>query len=701
MHACKNLMKGVKKGTRNEVAILLASYWLNFCKMKRSKAWGRLDSWNTKNQAPLEEKELLSIMQSAEKGDYNYGCSNPFLKRFCPGRKKCPLFDYATKISHGNLNVILEKRDPNWQIQFYKDKQQMSTRLPFKFPTDLHWKPQFGSLRKQIDQEYGQDAMGVRGDIVEKLRRKCKRWNEIGEKSKQEKEIRYKPFVELSNSVLCEQAFDGRKAYYLVYNDRTGEVTWAPEVEDENFIYKPIDNDEVKNRLVQLPSKRQDFNNEEQLIKDIREFLNRWHEPVDQESRTLDVLYTLLTYIKDLVPQLPYRRILASYGRGKSAWLDSLGSIAYRGLILAGSNTDKSFVRSIDVWQGTALIDEADFGDSSYYSFITKILNVGYDQRTGYYRRCDENDPKKTLSYNVYGPKILATRGKYKDPALESRCLTTRGRQNTKPMPLFRMERFKKEAQILRNKLIYWRFKNYYRMKEAAKQLEDPTVANEVYGKDSKLTSRIKQVLLPLWFVGGSKMKATLNELAKNLQERLKTEDPDYLLELHVKEAITKLVKGDEYRNIVNVVIVEGTPKEIQYQIGLSAISKKLLEQQGFSEEKITRKEKISMSKKLKRIFQSNLGFNIRIGSSRTRVVSIPEIWLKPSIEEPTLPIEHSRDTYIHKQKPNNGNTLECVHCRRPILPGKARATDPETHKDCHMSCYRSVEKRREASRGD
>jgi hypothetical protein len=45
-----------------------------------------------------------------------------------------------------------------------------------------------------------------------------------------------------------------------------------------------------------------------------------------------------------------------------------------------------------------ALIDEADFGDSSFYAFIIRILNIGYDHKTGGYHRSDDNDPARIFS---------------------------------------------------------------------------------------------------------------------------------------------------------------------------------------------------------------------------------------------------------------------------------------------------------------
>jgi hypothetical protein len=462
------------------------------------------------------------------------------------------------------------------------------------------------------------------------------------EKKEEEKLVVFKPFTELEDGRLLEQAFDGNEVFFLVYDPQTEEVTKTYEVEMENFTLKPIDNDEVRQGTVLLPSNAEEYESEEKLTMEIRDYLNRWHEAPDHLSRTLDVYYCYLTYIYDLTPQLPYRRYLAPWGRGKSAWLETLGWICYRGILLAGSDTDKSVVRKMNNWRGTALIDEADFGNSTLYAFLIKILNIGYDKKTGYYHRSDDNDPNKILSYAVYCPKLLATREKYDDLALESRCLTTIGRQNTGPVPLFRMDKFLVESQKLRNKLTLWRFRNYGKIKQAAKELEDKGVAAKVYDGADSVSSRVKQVILPLWLIGGDSMKQTLTDMAKTFDNILKIEDPDYLLQLQARDAVEKIVKdveeeeqeSGEHRNEENILIEEAT-KEIFYVFPLNLISRTVLIGRGAKKEEITVSDVTSTSKSLKSIFESVLGFHIRIGKKKRREVLIPSSWLKEKPEEP------------------------------------------------------------------
>jgi hypothetical protein len=77
------LFKGVTEGLRNEYAIRLTSYILNFKRVEPQKAWKQLIDWNQFNTPPLPESELRSVFESAMKNGYCFGCEDPLLSRFC------------------------------------------------------------------------------------------------------------------------------------------------------------------------------------------------------------------------------------------------------------------------------------------------------------------------------------------------------------------------------------------------------------------------------------------------------------------------------------------------------------------------------------------------------------------------------------------------------------------------------------------
>ena len=109
----QKLLEGTQEGDRNEFAIRLASFLLNYCEISAKQVWTRLNEWNDRNSPPLAKAELQSIMKSAAKGGYNYGCDDKILSRFCKDRENCflvkrkkPVFDDKIMeiVSDGDLH---------------------------------------------------------------------------------------------------------------------------------------------------------------------------------------------------------------------------------------------------------------------------------------------------------------------------------------------------------------------------------------------------------------------------------------------------------------------------------------------------------------------------------------------------------------------------------------------------------------------
>jgi len=531
----KALIGGVPEGLRNETAIRLASYLVNFRGLNRSKALAKLRAWNQRNKPPLPSKELEAILKSAETHGYIFGCEDELLRAHC-NRESCSLIKGPKKV------------------------------------------------------------------------------------------IRT-PSAELPDGRLIEQAYDGNDVYFLVYNLATGLVEKQKEVEAEGIIYRPIKSSDVKNGLTLLPSDAVEYESEEKLFQEVIEFMNRWHQAPNEFERKLDAFYVFLTYVFDLLPRLPYRRALGPWGRGKSAWLDTVGCVSYRPIILAGCDTDKAIVRRINTWKGTALIDEADFDKSTLYAFIIKILNIGYDRRLGHYTRADDINPQKTISYNVFGPKLLANREEFKDTALESRCLTFVARDKDKPMPLYRDKVFLAEAQALRNKLILWRFRKYHELKQKAEILETPELEKEL----NVSSSRIKEVIAPLLLLNPA-FKFEINTLAHELENQIKASDPDWQLEEAFKDAVLRICEGDgDVRDLGEQVggavkpsgllsFVETEPQKVVLRIPLVKIAKVILDSPNPDPDELK-----GLNKRLAKIARTRLGLKIITrGGHKHRLVEIP-----------------------------------------------------------------------------
>lgn len=551
------LQEAVSEGNRNEVAIRLSSYLLNFKQLPQEKVRQKLQEWNSNNKPPLEDSELHNIFESSLNGKYVYGCEDPIIGEHC-NSDTCHLKNNKTT-SPDNSKTM--------------------------------------------------------------------------------------PFVELPEGRLAEQGFDGKEVYFLVYDVKSDSVQKQNEIKLDSVVLKPLVNDEITLRLTLLPSAADEYENDQKLLEDIMSFLNKWHEAPSQRDRKLDALYVMLTYISDLLPRVPYRQMIGALGRGKSAWMETVGSICYRPIRLAGCDTDKAICRRLNIWRGTALIDEADFGKSDLYAFITKILNMGYDRKTGYYQRCDDQDPNKVITYCVFGPKLLASREPYKDMALESRCIKTIARENNKQMPLFRMDTFSAEALALRNKLILWRFHKYHDVKKRIFALETCEFAASL--NINSVSSRIKEILAPLSLVSDD-FKSQIPDLASELDEELKN-DRDFQLEMEFNEALIKTV--DEAKNLSDgsygsyghigspqlvspslqdftedkqKALIPKNKEDIVYHIPLVNIAKKIL-----GKVDPEPKELISVSKNLSNMIRTRLGLKVIQGTGGRRLVEVPEAYIR------------------------------------------------------------------------
>jgi hypothetical protein len=115
----------------------------------------------------------------------------------------------------------------------------------------------------------------------------------------------------------------------------------------------------------------------------------------------------------------------------------------------------------LETFQGTLVLDEADLRFSDATADLTKILNSGNVAGVPILRtmanRHRELNPQ---AFRVYGPKLVAMRESFNDPALESRFLTedTGGRTLRSDIPIQLSDSLRIEARELRNRLLAWRF---------------------------------------------------------------------------------------------------------------------------------------------------------------------------------------------------------------------------------------------------
>lgn len=307
-----------------------------------------------------------------------------------------------------------------------------------------------------------------------------------------------------------------RQTTFAIYN--AGRWTMAPYIDlDDGHRLVPFspNNNLIINEVVLLPSEPQIYHSEETLLAEIQSFIHRYVD-LSPTFEKVATYYVLLSWLYDAFNELPYLRLRGDFGTGKTRTLLVVGSLCYKPFFASGASTVSPIFHTLDAFRGTLIFDEADFRFSDERAEIVKILNNGNVRGLPVLRtmmnRQREFNPQ---AFQVFGPKIVATRGRYEDKGLESRFITEEmgARELRADIPINLPDDFREQARELRNKLLLFRFHHRFNIKL------DASLA------DRKLEPRLNQILLPLLSViSDPNLRAELQSVALHAQANLVAE---------------------------------------------------------------------------------------------------------------------------------------------------------------------------------
>ncbi|MDO1560134.1 hypothetical protein Q0812_11920 [Brevundimonas sp. 2R-24] len=270
----------------------------------------------------------------------------------------------------------------------------------------------------------------------------------------------------LADGRLVELVYDpDRQATALAIHDPDGATHLVPEVSvagGERLIPYAATNNLIATGCVLLPSEPVDYGDKAQLLADIRTYLRRYVD-LSPAFEGVAAHYALFSWVYEAFSEAPYLRFRGDYGTGKTRALLALGSICYKPFFASGASTVSPIFHVLDAFQGTLVLDEADFRFTDATASLTKVLNngnaVGLPVLRSVANRHKEYSPR---AFRVFGPKLVGMRERFGDEALESRFLTeeTGLRPLRDDIPLATPADLQTDALILRNKLLMWRFRN-------------------------------------------------------------------------------------------------------------------------------------------------------------------------------------------------------------------------------------------------
>ena len=272
------------------------------------------------------------------------------------------------------------------------------------------------------------------------------------------------------------------------------------------------ENNLIRNDVILLPSAPEEYGNDGDLVGEIQAFIHRYVD-ISPRFERIASHYVLLSWIFDGFNELPYLRVRGDYGSGKTRFLLIVGALCYKPFFASGASTVSPIFHILDAFRGTLIFDEADFRFSDEKAALVKILNNGNMRGMPVLRtevlRDREFNPR---AFDVYGPKIVATRGAYQDRALESRFITEEmGARRLRPdIPISLPETYRAEALRLRNKLLLYRFRNHGKRDISGQR------------QDARIEPRLSQIFAPLLSVAATAaVRDDLRLLARELNSDL------------------------------------------------------------------------------------------------------------------------------------------------------------------------------------
>jgi hypothetical protein len=229
-------------------------------------------------------------------------------------------------------------------------------------------------------------------------------------------------------------------------------------VEVAGYVLAPHDDQLIGSGAVKLAGPPQPYGSEQRLADELRGFVHAYVQ-LTEAAEQMATWYALHSWTADQLSVTPYFRLLDDYGRGKTRGLETIGSICRLPMFAAGATTASPIFRMLERYRGgTFIMDEADHRDTDLWADITKILNQGYMKGWPVLRSEKVGGRYEPMAYDCFGPKLLATRARFDDDALESRCITYQMPSlDRRDLPLILPPTFEEEAMALRSKLLSYR----------------------------------------------------------------------------------------------------------------------------------------------------------------------------------------------------------------------------------------------------
>jgi hypothetical protein len=214
-------------------------------------------------------------------------------------------------------------------------------------------------------------------------------------------------------------------------------------------------------------------------------------EHVDlSDERLYDVLtaWVFCTWIPERFNVIGYISINAPKSSGKTRLMETLRQLSYRG-IKSSDCSNSAMYRIVEKWHPTLFFDESEIYNKGLREDIQGLFNSGYS-RGDFIIRVKDPQTDELSFFETYGFKVFAGTETLRD-TLESRCIHINMIKNTRPV------RFKVDevsAELLRNKLLWFRFNQLTWLEKNERTTEMPSELSFADGRFSELYSSLVEM---------------------------------------------------------------------------------------------------------------------------------------------------------------------------------------------------------------
>jgi hypothetical protein len=258
------------------------------------------------------------------------------------------------------------------------------------------------------------------------------------------------------NGDIVESVYDKKEKAVRFAHLHGGEVELKNRIQNEReamLVPYTVKNLEIEGHPMTLPASTEEYGTKDTLMRDISRFFSGFAAFSIAHAR-LAAAYVLTTWIYRDFDDVPYLRLSGSKADDRARLLSLFASVCYMPMCVSGKTSQRKILGALDRFRGTLLVN--DFPKKPKADLLA-VLNAGNGADVPVLQ-CEAGG-RSIRHFEIYGPKIFASHDPLSDAALESRCLTFEAKDVVADPDLD--EDIEKEAEILRNKLLLYRFRTH------------------------------------------------------------------------------------------------------------------------------------------------------------------------------------------------------------------------------------------------